>query len=117
MPAIRCVVEMSGLNLTGTELAYLSACSTAITAANLANESIHIVSACQLAGYPHVVGTLWEISDLFATTVAERVYEGLAAGAFDPGQSGTCLHRAVRLTRDHFARKPTLWAAYIHAGP
>jgi CHAT domain-containing protein len=111
------VAEMSRLNLAGTEFAYLSACSTAVTAANLVNESIHVVSACQLAGYPHVVGTLWEISDLFATTIAERVYEDLAAGGFDAGRSGTCLHRAVRLTRDRYPRNPTLWAAYIHAGP
>lgn len=111
------VVEMSRLNLAGTELAYLSACSTAVTAAKLANESIHVVSACQLAGYPHVVGTLWEISDSFAADIAKRVYEDLAAGGFDAGRSGTCLHRAVRLTRDRYPRNPTLWAAYIHAGP
>jgi CHAT domain-containing protein len=111
------VVEMSRLNLAGTEFAYLSACNTAVTAASLANESIHIVSACQLAGYPHVVGTLWEINDLFATNIAKRVYEDLAAGGFDASRSGTCLHRAVRLTRDRYPSNPTLWAAYIHAGP
>ncbi|MGW1061192.1 CHAT domain-containing protein [Micromonospora rubida] len=111
------VVDMSSLNMAGTEFAYLSACSTAVTAAKLANESIHVVSACQLAGYPHVVGTLWEIDDSFATTVAERVYEDLAAGGFDAAQAGTCLHRAVRLTRDRYPRNPILWAAYIHAGP
>jgi tetratricopeptide (TPR) repeat protein len=111
------VVEISRLNLANTEFAYLSACSTAVTAPDLANESIHVVSACQLAGYPHVVGTLWEISDWFATTIAERVYADLAAGGFDASRAATCLHRAVRLTRDHHPRNPTLWAAYIHAGP
>ncbi|RYP84314.1 hypothetical protein DL770_005218 [Monosporascus sp. CRB-9-2] len=40
-------------------LAYLSACSTGVNEAyELADEGIHLVSAFQLAGFRHVVGTL-----------------------------------------------------------
>jgi len=52
------VAAISRLRLPGV-LAYLSACSTAVTGPELADESVHIVSAFQLAGYQHVIGTLW----------------------------------------------------------
>ncbi|KAL2147927.1 hypothetical protein VTI28DRAFT_3405 [Corynascus sepedonium] len=59
-------------------LAYLSACSTAaIEKLALADEGIHLVSACQLAGFRHVVGTLWTVSDAFCVDVARRFYETL----------------------------------------
>jgi CHAT domain-containing protein len=43
-------------------LGYLSACSTGANEAHrLADEGIHLISAFQLAGFRHVVGTLWEV--------------------------------------------------------
>jgi CHAT domain-containing protein len=97
--------------------AYLSACSTAVTATELANESIHMVSACLLAGYPHIVGTLWEIEDAFAAEVAESVYAGLATARYDAERAGECLNRTVRWARGRYPNRPTLWAAYVHTGP
>ena len=47
-------------------LAYLSACSTAKNEVDqLLDEGIHLAGACQLAGFQHVVGSLWEVSDQF----------------------------------------------------
>jgi tetratricopeptide (TPR) repeat protein len=111
------VAELSRLNLTDARFAYLSACSTAVTTTDLANESIHIVSACLLAGYPHVIGTLWEIEDTFAADVAESVYNGLAAAGYDAERAGECLNQTVRWARDRCPDRPTLWAAYVHTGP
>ena len=59
-------------------VAYLSACSTAeIKVQNLADESIHLASAYQLAGFMHVIGTLWAADDDAAVTIAGKFYEGL----------------------------------------
>jgi CHAT domain-containing protein/tetratricopeptide (TPR) repeat protein len=81
-------------------LAYLSACSTGSTAGKLVDESINLVSACHLAGFSHVIGTLWKVSDKLCVEVARRVYErcrdeGLVDEAVSRG-----LHFALRELRD-----------------
>ncbi|WKT52881.1 hypothetical protein QSH57_003443 [Fusarium oxysporum f. sp. vasinfectum] len=57
------VASLLELNLhqEGPFLAYLSACGTGqIKSQRLFDEGIHLISACQLAGFRHVIGTLWE---------------------------------------------------------
>ncbi|KAK2037009.1 hypothetical protein LZ31DRAFT_580326 [Colletotrichum somersetense] len=52
-------------------LAYLSACGTGrIQDKDSTDESIHLTSAFQLAGFRHVVGTLWEVDDELLTVLA-----------------------------------------------
>jgi hypothetical protein len=111
------VVEISRLSLSKPEFAFLSACSTATTSLDLVNESIHIASAFQLAGYPHVIGTLWEISDTIATKITTHIYTELAACHFDIRGAAVSLHEAIRAVRDRYPQVPTLWAAHIHVGP
>ncbi|KAK3391203.1 CHAT domain-containing protein [Podospora didyma] len=125
----------------GPFLGYLSACSTGSNeAVRLADEGIHLVSAFQLAGFRHVIGTLWEVSDRHCVDVARVLYETLR----DEGMTdiAVCrgLHRAVRALRnegikdekekDGKARDATLefsgsrvhemanphWVPYIHFG-
>lgn len=78
-------------------LGYLSACSTsANTADRLADEGIHLVSAFQLAGFRHVAGTLWEVSDKHCVDVARVLYETLRDE--DMTDVAVCrgLHQALR---------------------
>lgn len=50
------------MNLPNAQLAYLSACSTAEDKVmKFTVENIHIAAAFQLPGFPHVIGTLWEV--------------------------------------------------------
>ncbi|KAH8796745.1 CHAT domain-containing protein [Hyaloscypha finlandica] len=82
-------------------LGYLSACSTGANEADrLADEGIHLVSAFQLAGFRHVVGTLWEVSDKHCVDVARVLYETMR----DEGMTDVAvcrgLHRAIRALRD-----------------
>ncbi|MBB5960708.1 hypothetical protein FHS29_007336 [Saccharothrix tamanrassetensis] len=44
---------------------------------DLLDEAIHLLAAFQLAGYPHVAGTLWEINDPIAADIAEAIYAHL----------------------------------------
>jgi CHAT domain-containing protein len=54
----------------------LSACSTgANQAARLADESIILVGVLQLAGFRHMVGTLWEVSERHFVDVVRGLYE------------------------------------------
>jgi len=142
------VAALAAADLAAADLAYLSACATAnmnvvtlgtvelapetrdalpdlaasITRINrntrLVDEAIHLTSAFQLAGFRHVVGTLWEISDAVSVEVTDAFYTALRteSGDLATGRSAEALHDAVRALRDRLPRTPSLWAAYLHAG-
>ncbi|KAI1662037.1 CHAT domain-containing protein [Daldinia decipiens] len=82
-------------------LSYLSACSTGSNEAeDLADEGIHLVSAFQLAGFRHVVGTLWQVSDSHCVDVARVLYETLRNEGMTDVAVCRGLHRAVKQLRD-----------------
>ena len=114
------VADISALRLAGG-LAFLSACETALTPAKLANEAVHITGAFQLAGYQHVVGTLWPVGDLSAVRLARDFYAALAVpgslGTVDLSRAAVALHHATRRLRDRYPDSPTTWAGHIHTGP
>ncbi|MQA84254.1 MAG: CHAT domain-containing protein [Streptosporangiales bacterium] len=107
------VRELTGQSLDHARLAYLSACTTAFGGTSLADESIHIASAFQIAGFPHVVGTLWPIADTAALEFARHIYGQLNVGT-DPALA---VHRAVHAVRNEVPERPHLWAAHVHFGP
>jgi CHAT domain-containing protein len=105
------VADVSGLHLEA-ELAYLSACATTWTPPRLADEALHITGAFQLAGFRHVIGTLWETDDAASLKIAAAFYR-----AGQPGEAAPhALHAAVRALRDQYRATPTLWAPYVHTG-
>ncbi|MBR7836599.1 CHAT domain-containing protein [Actinospica durhamensis] len=115
------VSSLTTARLHHAQLAYLSACETMRNrVADLADEGIHLASAFQLAGYPHVIATLWPINDAIAVDVADAFYAGLEGRrkTIDLSRSATALHDAVTRVRDGFRRRasPSLWAAYTHTG-
>jgi hypothetical protein len=108
------VPDIGRLRIPDAHLAYLSACGTARGGDTLSDEVIHISSAFQLAGYPHVIGTLWPIVDDVAARIAADVYAALPAST-DPARR---LHASVRRVRDDYAgNSPLLWASHLHIGP
>ncbi|MFI8261197.1 CHAT domain-containing protein [Streptomyces sp. NPDC085665] len=121
------VRSLAPVALDHARLAYLSACRTAaIDTVNLPDAVVHLTSAFQLAGFPHAIGTLWEIDDRIAVRIARAFYDGLRtdSGAVDPDRSARALHAAVRQVRDGHdlppghdrGRAPLLWAAHLHTG-
>ncbi|GAB2442823.1 CHAT domain-containing protein [Streptomyces incanus] len=113
------VRDLARLRLPSVRLAYLSACATLRTSPELADEAVHIVSAFQMAGFPHVVGSLWHVDDVIGAEVALSVYEALHTGdgTLDVARTAEALHRAVRTLRDTYPQTPSLWACQVHAGP
>ncbi|KAK6359275.1 hypothetical protein TWF696_000438 [Orbilia brochopaga] len=98
------------LQEAGPFLAYLSACSTRVNdAAWLANEEVHLVSALQLAGFRHVIGTLWAVSDRYCVDVARVLYQTLRDRGMTDRAVYAGLHHAVRTLRkkglEEFAAK------------
>ncbi|MBA6434600.1 CHAT domain-containing protein [Streptomyces sp. GMR22] len=106
------VVDLARLRMDDAELAFLSACSTARPSGWLADEAIHVASAFQLAGYRHVIGTLWRIGDWQAVDVADLVYSAIADGA----GVAEAVHSATRRMRDRWPDDPSAWASHIHVG-
>ncbi|MGX9887880.1 CHAT domain-containing protein [Streptomyces sp. NPDC002276] len=113
------VASLSELRLPHARLAVLSACSTTASNEALADEAVHITSAFQLAGFHHVVGTMWPISDAISARVAHGLYVELLDSdnaSLRPERTAEALHQVTRRLRDEYPRTPTFWAAYIHAG-
>ncbi|MEU8677853.1 CHAT domain-containing protein [Streptomyces sp. NPDC048560] len=113
------VRDLARLRLPSARLAYLSACDTLRTSPELADEAVHIVSALQIAGFPHVVGSLWHVDDTIGAVVAQGVYEALSTGdgTLDVARTAEALHSTVRALRDTYPLTPSLWACQVHAGP
>jgi tetratricopeptide (TPR) repeat protein len=112
------VANLADVQLNHAQLVYLSACNTALnTSLDLIDEAINLVTAFQLAGCPHVIGTLWTINDTLAVRIADTFYAALGNdGTVDFSRSASALHRTIRAIRDELPDDPALWASYVHAG-
>ncbi|MEU3615666.1 CHAT domain-containing protein [Streptomyces sp. NPDC006872] len=122
------VTDIAGLRLDGAHLAYLSACATSSTRQELVDEAVHITGAFQLAGFRHVVGTLWPVGDELAPELATTFYTALAAQATTGDATGDledepdddhvalALHATVAELHTRYAWFPSLWASHIHVG-
>lgn len=103
--------------LPHAQLAFLSACQTARNDdLDLLDEAIHLTTAFQQAGFPHVIGTLWRIPDTdVAVDIAVQFYRRLqtSQGTLAVADCARVLHDTVRSMR-HLP--PSQWAAHIHVG-
>jgi CHAT domain-containing protein len=112
------LTDISMLHLNA-RLAYLSACDTLFVRQNLADEAVHLTGAFHLAGYQHVIGTLWSINDAAATKLAVGVYARLTGNGTtepDAGLAARALHQATRDLRARFPDHPSLWVTHTHTG-
>lgn len=81
--------------------AYLSACSTGTNSIpRLQDEGIHLVNACQLAGFRHVIGTFAEVPDEHCSAMAETFYKTIRDEGMTDRAVYRGVHRAVRALRD-----------------
>jgi CHAT domain-containing protein len=109
------VTDVARLRLDDADLAFLSACSTASPSGRLPDEAIHLASAFQLAGYRHVIGTLWPIRDREAVEYAKEVYQALTG--IEATGAATALHAVTLKLRSRWLPTPSVWASHIHVGP
>jgi tetratricopeptide (TPR) repeat protein len=110
------VADISALQITAGELAFLSACETAQASSILTDESLTISSAMLLAGFKHVVGTLWYVYDPLAPVVSNRFYKNLQDQGAGVPDAATALHNAVAALRAAYPHRPVTWAQYVHVG-
>ncbi|KAH7166838.1 CHAT domain-containing protein [Fusarium sp. MPI-SDFR-AT-0072] len=83
--------------------AYLSAWSTGrVQDDKFIDESIHLISAFQLVGFRHVIGTLWRVRDKHCVDVARVTYEAIREGRMTDDSVCRGLHKATRILRDRW---------------
>jgi CHAT domain-containing protein len=104
--------DISRLDMSSAELAYLSVCDTARPDPANADEALHIAGAFLVAGYPNVIGTLWRVPDATGRRLARAFYRYLAEGDYPAG----ALHKAVTDLYRLAPGKPGLWANMVHFG-
>ncbi|GAA2149292.1 CHAT domain-containing protein [Glycomyces algeriensis] len=106
---------IGGLWLRDAELAYLSACSTAQGGALNVDEAIHVASAFQLAGFRHVVASLWPLEDQIARRAAKAFYDRVQRSPSPDSAAETLRQVSLDIRAEHPGR-PDLWATLIHYG-
>jgi CHAT domain-containing protein len=106
------------LALPHAELAYLSACQTAMGDKPLQEESVHLAAGMLSAGYCGVIATMWTIRDQDAPQVASDVYEHLfRTSPPDTTKAAEALHLAVqKLQKGPNKKGFHCWVPFIHFG-
>ncbi|ENH75579.1 hypothetical protein FOC1_g10005553 [Fusarium oxysporum f. sp. cubense race 1] len=87
-------------------LAYLSACGTGqIKDKTSFDENINLISACQIAGFRHVIGTLWNVQDDLSVEIARMTYQELLESGISDESICQGLHNATRELRRRWIEK------------
>lgn len=115
------VAQIRDMELPNALLLFLSACHSAIDPrASETDEIIHLAKAFLLAGFPTVIGTLWQAYQASALDIAAAFYARVArewrAGQDepDPDVFPRALHHAVYTWReDGKMWKPMDWASWV----
>ncbi|KAB1988307.1 CHAT domain-containing protein [Streptomyces triticiradicis] len=112
------LLDIADLRLDTADLAFLSACQTRLGAGQLPDEAVHTAAALRIAGFRHVVATLWSISDQAASQVAAAFYRRLdSPDGPTSADAARALHHAVGELRARHPTDPTLWVPFVHDGP
>ena len=93
------------------QLTFLSACSTTENkAAILADETMHIASAFYVAGFSHVIGSMWPFDNGVCVSLSTHFYANLAKSSSQEQRRGRArgLHDAVGEVWAHNTRYPLL---------
>ena len=116
------IPQLMALRLNSPSFVFLSACETYRGGTVVPDEGITLASALQLAGYQHVIATLWQIG-ITASDVARHVYDQILTQTggtteLDADAAAVALRTAIlTLLAESPGIPPLYWAAYIHTGP
>jgi len=107
------VNDIAALKLPAARLAFLSACDTAATTTSeLIDEVTHIASSFHIAGFPHVIGTIWPTQDEACQKMAADFYVTLSK----TDDVATSYRNAILGLMKQKPSLPMYWAPFIHFG-
>lgn len=117
------LADLMGTASENAELAFLSACQTAVGDEKIPEESAHLAAGMLAVGFKGVVATMWSIMDADAPIVVEKFYTELialrSAGEVDDGETGAAyaLHEAAKVLREKVGERNFMrWAPFVHFG-
>ncbi|VDB91776.1 unnamed protein product [Peniophora sp. CBMAI 1063] len=117
------LLKLMGTTAKDAELAFLSACQTAVGDENNPEESMHLAAGMLAVGFKGVVATMWSIEDRDAPIIVEAYYKKLLelrrTGAVAKGctSAAYALHEAARVLREHVGERNFVrWAPFVHFG-
>jgi CHAT domain-containing protein len=106
-------LEITSLDLSGTELVTLSACDTGIGIATGDRGIAGLRRALAVAGSRTQVLSLWQVSDAGTIELMKRYYQKLIAGA---GRSAAMREVQRELLRQPRNAHPFYWASFVVSG-
>ncbi|KAG1763225.1 TPR-like protein [Suillus occidentalis] len=90
------LLDITQMDLSRHEFAFLSACETAVGDFATPDEVIHLAAGLQFAGVKSVVGTLWKVSDSTVKRLVEAFYKNLCGDRkMNSRRAAHALHKAV----------------------
>jgi CHAT domain-containing protein len=108
------VARMAQIKIDPGAVAYLSACSTALSQTeSLNDEQIALSTAFQVAGFAGVVGCLWKADDDASFHMAKSFYDCLQGKTT---RASEAFHRGTLDLRMKYPEEPSIWAPYIFTG-
>ncbi|KAG2737427.1 hypothetical protein P692DRAFT_2039519, partial [Suillus brevipes Sb2] len=111
--------DITQMDLSRHEFAFLSACETAVGDFSTPDEVIHLAAGLQFAGVKSVVGTLWKVTDATVQRLVEEFYKNFCQdGTMNSQRAARALHQAVNsLARDKEMPMPLdQRIVFIHIG-
>ncbi|VDC00841.1 unnamed protein product [Peniophora sp. CBMAI 1063] len=111
------------VSVENAELAFLSACETAVGDEEIPEESAHLAAGMLAVGFKGVVATMWSIQDMDAPIIVEAFYKKLlelrASGDLPLGHTGAAraLHHATMVLKDKVGENNfERWVPFVHFG-
>ncbi len=110
--------EVSGLNLTGTELATLSACETGVGEIKTGEGVFSLRRAFQSAGARSVLMSLWKVPDEETTELMDQFYKNWLEGGMTKQEAlrQSSLKILNSLRERYGVAHPFLWGGFALAG-
>ncbi|KAG1721771.1 CHAT domain-containing protein [Suillus paluster] len=91
------LLDISHMDLSRHEFAFLSACETAVGDFGTPDEAIHLAAGLQFSGVKSVIGTFWNVNDITVQRLVMEFYKNFCGdGKMNSKRAARALHRAVQ---------------------
>ncbi len=114
---IMTALELSGLNLLGTNLAVMSACETGVGMPVNGEGVFGLRRALQHAGVRTIVMSMWKVPDKETSVLMQKFYSGWLGGKSKIDALRDAELELLKVARAKYGSgHPLLWAGFIMAG-
>ncbi|KAG1797975.1 CHAT domain-containing protein [Suillus subaureus] len=111
------LLDITQMDLSPHQFAFLSACETAVGDFETPDEVIHLAAGLQFAGVKSVVGTFWNVNDSAVQRLVEAFYKNFCGdGKMNSKRAARALHQAVHSLAQEKGMPLDQRIVFIHIG-